>query len=223
MPAFNFSWLLRCGKRACGLAVLVAAGVWVGNARGELIFESATMGPPGFSGPSLFNTQFIGSRFYIDRQTAVTAVGGHILGTGTLFGAIVSLGGSTSLPTGHPFGSELLATTVFNAPTTSIDVRAPLSVTLAPGYYGLVFGSGLFGAAGSGMMVDDNQAIPGQNSPFWWGEYTTKTWGWNALTESPNHATRFVVEGTRVPEPSTMILACAATVTALGFVRRKQN
>ncbi len=82
---------------------------------------------------------------------------------------------------------------------------------------GLIFGSGMFGATGSGCMVSDNQAITGEFSPFWWGEYTTNKWGWNSMSFLPQYADRFVVDGMVVPEPSTFTLLAAGALGLVGY------
>ena len=53
----------------------------------------------------------------------------------------------------------------FEPPFPSDDVSTPLSATLVPGNYALVFGSGLFGATGEGALplFDDQQDIPPTN------------------------------------------------------------
>src|SRR5262245_12118734 len=62
----------------------------------------------------------------------------------------------TALPSGAPFDSTLVASTTFNAGFPSTDLLTPLSVTLPPGDYALIFGSGLFGAVAEGFMTVNN-------------------------------------------------------------------
>ena len=100
-------------------------------------------------------TQFVGARFYVDRQLNVTKIGGHITQTGwNFFGAIVALNSSSDLPDGYPFSvGDVVASTVFNPGYPSSDYRTPLSVTLSPGYYGLVFGTEALGSTnGYGIL-----------------------------------------------------------------------
>ena len=48
--------------------------------------------------------------------------------------------------------------------TPPTDITEPLSVVLVPGSYGVVFGSGLFGAAGNGGLGFDNTTIGSPSS-----------------------------------------------------------
>lgn len=154
------------------LALLVVAA---GPAEGVIIHESATLGPIGqTSGWTAGPTQFLGSRFHVNAFVKVTAVGGHLwssltVGNQLLFAAIVALTGPAALPSGKPFDDgTLLAVTTFDPGFPSSDILTPLSVTLAPGDYALIFGSGLFGATGDGAMAFNNPDIPGQASYFTW-------------------------------------------------------
>ncbi len=173
--------------------VLLAVAGAIPSAPAEIIHQSATLGPTGIpSGANVNQGQFLGARFHIDRRVDVTAVGGHLtMHEGfegqTLFAAIVLLGGPDALPLGEPFGEgEVMASAVFPAGFPSSDVRVPLSVTLDAGYYGLIFGSGLFGATAEGGMPLNNHDLPGASYLFWNGH----TW-----FDDPFTGARFVVEG----------------------------
>ncbi len=125
--------------RLCAVRLLLPLSMLAAStSRADMIYESATMGARSTSGDSLLTSQFIGTRFYLAQTVAVSDIGGHIFGSGTLFGAIVSLSSSNALPSGGPFNSTLLAETLLTAPTPSADIRALLSVTLPPGEYGLI-------------------------------------------------------------------------------------
>ena len=72
----------------------------------DLIHESATMGPAEQDIGRIINSEiYLGSRFYIEQDVQVTAVGGHLSewALGTLFGAIVRLDSGSDLPDGSPF------------------------------------------------------------------------------------------------------------------------
>ena len=157
-------------KKMC-IALLGLAGFMAAPASADLIYESATMGAPGQTGGySLMSSQFLGSRFTIEETTQVTAIGGHLYASsGTLFGAILSMEGMT--PLGLPFDTEeVMASTVFNPGYPSSEFVTALSVTLAPGDYALIFGSGYFGASGSGAMpyADQTDTAEGVGSYFFW-------------------------------------------------------
>jgi len=163
-------------------------------AGGTIIHESATLGPTGQTyGWGLGETQFLGSRFSTDQQVNITAVGGHLVeGTaGNLFGAIIRLTGPGGVPQGSPFsGSEVVASTVFDPCSSSTDFRAPLTATLEPGNYALVFGTGRLGSTGgAGAMPWQGQSnLPGASYIIW----NSSDW----YDTNPDPPPRFVVEGT---------------------------
>jgi hypothetical protein len=200
---------LLCVVFLCAaLAIPAAAGV---------IYQSATLGPIGQSGGlGLTSDQFLGARFEITAPTTVTGIGGHLEGFfGSIFGSIIALDSMDALPQGSPFaGGEVLASTVFTPDSPSSDYRTPLSVTLAPGTYALVFGSGLFGATGMGVMAENNTDLSGA-SYFWW-DGSRSSWYDGGFSNA-----RFVVEGdSAVPEPTTVALAGLA-FGALALLRRR--
>jgi hypothetical protein len=108
--------------------------------------------------------------------------------------------------------SEVVAQTTFNADTPSSDFLTPLSATLAPGSYALVFGAGQFDSSGAGFMPTNNTDLPG-TSYFTWNGFTS-TWQ-NASTTG----LRFVVTGTAVPEASTAVLSIISIVIVWIFRR----
>ncbi len=173
---------------------------------------SAELGSTGQNiGTFIAPFQFQGWRFNLDTPFEVKEIGGHISTVGDvvtppnepIFGAIVQLNNSNALPEGNPFlPEEVVASTTFIPTELSSDIRVPLSVTLNPGSYGLVFGSGLFGATGLALMPLNNTSFP-DSTYFTYS--SVGTWGDNTL--SPN--LRFVVEGNQTiastPEPSSIV------------------
>lgn len=201
---------------------LLVLTLWLGaggRAAADVIHESAVLGPTGVVfGVSLSTGQYVGSRFHLDSPVQVEQIGGHLVGTGTLFGAIVSLSGHGALPSGNPFDGTTVASTVFNAGFPSTDFRTPLSVQLPPGDYALIFGSGQFGATGNGFMLNNNTDIPGQASYI-----ISNSLNWS---NSPFSNMRFVVEGavgTVIPEPSTLTLLALGTAGLLGYGWRRRR
>ena len=137
----------------------------------QVVLESAVMGTPGrFGGTSITTSQFIGWRFQIADPLAVEQIGGHLLSLpdepGDIFAAIVRLDSIDAVPHGAPFDAdEIVATTTFRPTFPSSEIFVPLSTTLSPGAYTLVYGTGLFGATGAGAAHngDDQPDIPPTN------------------------------------------------------------
>jgi len=149
-------------------SILLLVPVGAQNAFAVIIYESSTLGPTGQTtgGFNVNEVQFLGSRFSISETMEVSQIGGHMyrgsFGDNLIFGAIVELSGPDALPLGDPFtGGEVLASTTFTPPVLSADVSVPLSITLQPGDYALIFGSGEFGATnGEGVMTVNNFITP---------------------------------------------------------------
>jgi hypothetical protein len=111
-----------------------------------------------------------------------------------------------------------------------------LSALLSPGYYGVIFGSGLYGATGSGWMASTDQqtytvdgigrsiAI-GSPDYFFWSEFgfgIPPSWTDRGFGSGGGGQARFFVNGetvvptSPVPEPATFTLALAGLL-AVGF------
>ena len=136
-----------------------------------VVLEAAEMGTPGrIGGNSVSTAQWIGWRFQTDELLAVRRIGAHLLSytdvPGELFAALVRLDSITAVPHGAPFTEdEVVATTLIHGPFPSAEAFVPMSATLEPGAYTLVFGTGLFGATGEGALHNgpDQPDIPPTN------------------------------------------------------------
>jgi len=196
------------------VSILILGGIgFPQHVFAEVIYESATIGPGAGGGAGIFNTQFIGSRFSITETVEVTSIGGHMGGGGTLFGAIVELPGGAGLPAGSPFtGGEVLASTVFTFVFPNQDVSVPLSVILPPGDYALVFGTGLFGASGSGGNGGAGVNTPeGVGSFFLWNNVNWQNGGIDGrFTVNGNVLEDVPVGGTILPIDTTALLVAGA-------------
>ncbi len=172
------------------------------SASADIIHQSASMGPyPQYTGYIFDEYNIVGSRFYVSEETQVTSIGGHMLrynSSSTCFGVIIDLSSSNDMPNGFPFdGWDDVASTTFVPPYPSYDFRTPLSATLSPGWYAIVFGSGFFGSSsfGQALTPTSGQGItPGTSFII-----SDGLWWYNA---SPVPI-RFVVEGT-VDQPGVI-------------------
>ncbi len=221
--------LSRMFARA-SLALFCSAMVFAATpASAAILFESGTLGPTGIplteltSGnipganvtPSVFN----GVRFEVSVPVLTSQVGGHFVGslgtTGTFFGAIVELDDVNDFPDSDDLSTpDVLGSTVLAFPEPSAEVFGNLEVLLNPGWYALVFGSGLFGASGDGAMVLNNPDI-GDPSYI---AYVSSRWKNLAPTDGIEFKDyRFVVKGTIIPEPSTLYLSLLLLVTLFLF------
>lgn len=182
-----------------------------------VIHETATFVQAAAAGGyDLRDNQMAGTRFTVSQTTEVTAIGGQLFATGTLFGAIVTLG-VDDLPIPNPGEpsaiSGIQAITTFS--TNSIqhtDYRTPLSTTLAPGTYGLVFGgvdSGL-----SGRMALTGTPLSGAKI------FTNAGGFWQDNTVERFNGMRFVIEGQAVPEPTTALLMQTVGIALLFHCHR---
>jgi len=191
-----------------------------------VILETASMGSTcNCGGIAIQSSQFLGSRFHIEDAMTITRVGGHLTSGqngagGEIFAAIVQLAGPDAFPAGLPFApGEVLATTLIPVPVgLSADVRVPLSVTLQPGDYLLVFGSGLFGATGEGSLTTVNPALSEPVFPVYNANNQEPSWVDYPITAlgQTNRTMRLVVEavqadgdGDGVPDVSD---SCPGTV-----------
>jgi hypothetical protein len=192
-----------------------------------VVLQSAKMGATGrFGGTSIAATQFVGWRFVTSQPLAVERVGGHLMAdpfqSGDIFAALVRLDSLSSVPHGAPFTEEeVVATTRFRANFPSDEHLTPLSATLLPGSYALVFGTGLFEATGSGALHNgsDQPDIPPTDISsfiFWSVPSSGAPFEWRRNLASQM---RFVIEAQAiVPEPAAVIIfiQAIALVAAAG-------
>jgi hypothetical protein len=214
--------------RPLAIVIAVCASAVLDASSAPFLFESATFGGAPLidgqaGGIALLSTQFLGARFEVDDTLQVQSVGGDIVAIagGSLFAAIIPLNSLSALPSG-PLGSlDVIAETTFTAPFPGGDVSVPLSATLEPGVYGLLFGSGLFGATGEGAMPRDNKEIPGGASLFDY-HMSAGVLGWY---DSVAHGLRFFVKGDTisqsVPDTGSTLSLLALGVVGLVILRRR--
>ncbi len=105
---------------------------------------------------------FTGVRFQLTQPVITSQIGGHFVeaNSGSFFGAIVALDDESDFPDSGDFSSsDFLGSTLLTFPHPSAEVFGDLSLSLDPGWYALVFGSGLFEATGAGAAPRNNTDI----------------------------------------------------------------
>jgi hypothetical protein len=194
------------------LAVAIASMVTAPHVMAATIFESGDLGPTGIPQGSVAATNitphvFTGVRFKLTQPVITTQVGGHFVdrANGTFFGAIVELDDQNDFPnSGNLSTPDVLGTATLTFPNPSAEVFGNLNLSLDPGWYGLVFGSGLFGTSGDGAAPRNNNDI---GSPMYIA-FQTGT-GWFNLSDLSDAILfvdhRFVVKGHLVPEPAAEV------------------
>lgn len=210
------------------LAVSIHLSLAAGLSSAAILSESGTLGPTGVSYseltsgavPSTSVDMFVyaGVRLHLDKPVITSQIGGHFVSfsSGTFFGAVVELDDENDFPDSFDFStSDLLGTTTLEFPNPSDEVFGNLTLALEPGWYALVFGSGLFGTNGDGAAVRNGSDL-GEITYIAAQPFSGISEWIDVSSELPNH--RFVITGTIVPEPSSIILVVCTSI--LPFIRR---
>jgi hypothetical protein len=202
--------------------------------QGDIIFESGTLGPTGIPSEDVFSPNpvvqgvnvhgsvFNGVRFELTQPVKTTEVGGHFVisseispgSPGTFFGAIVQLDDDSDFPDSDDLStSDVVAATTLVFPDPSNEVVGNLIALLEPGWYALVFGSGLFGTEGAGAALLNNIDL---GTPYYVGFQSRFGWG----ERDSRSGERVFVNGVVIPEPASMVLsALISLVTLCGRIR----
>jgi len=211
-------------RRALAAALALFAVSASIPAKADTIFQSATYTGNDSGEYIIQDGRFIGAAFTLTQATEITAIGAQFGGfpSGTIFGAIIPVGPQGPAFTASDIASHSLADVVFGVqttPVTDLTVSLTAPITLAAGTYGVVFGSGVFGASGWAGLGWENDAVGSPNLFQTLFDDTWQSFGDNGV--------RIFVDGNAVaavPEPSTwamMILGFAG----VGFMtyRRRQT
>jgi hypothetical protein len=186
------------------------------SANAEIIFESGTLGPTGATfgdlqtatvpGTNVNSLVFPGVRFELSQAVDTSQIGGHFVErmSGTFFGAIIKLDDENDFPNSSDLStSDVRGTATLTFPDPSAEAFGNLNLSLEAGWYALVFGSGLFGASGSGGTVRNGMDI---GDPSYIAFEPNLQWFNLDILQNPVNNFRFVVMGRFIPEPSTIVL-----------------
>jgi hypothetical protein len=225
------------------IAQFISSGVLVmlmspTSVSAALIFQSGALGTSvdwsdiangTVLGTSVDWNVYLGVRFQVTSTTIATRIGGHFVAhpdsaTEKFFGALVKLTSSADLPDSYDLSTpDVMGTTAISFTNPSSVVFGDLAVRLSAGWYGVVFGNGLFGTdiQAEGAAVRDGADF-GNQSYFGW---QPNAFGWydgSALPQDSFDNHYFVVEGNVIPESSSLALAllAAATLVAPRLIRR---
>jgi hypothetical protein len=205
-------------------------------AQATIIYQSATLGPVDITKEQVFtgdvpasnvvHFNFVGARFEVKETSLTTRIGGHFLGgfdNDTFFGALVRLTDPIDFPDSVDLSTpDVLGSTLMLFPEPSSEVFGNLSVELTPGWYAVMFGSGLFGATGRGAVVRNGTD---RGSPDYILCQPSNGWFNLADLGFPGFGNqRFVIEGHVTPEPTSVGLVVAASCVLLSRrVRRPRR
>jgi len=200
--------------RAAASLLVPFFGLWLAApVNAGPIFASAPPGPTGLglSDPGVLGSVYIGAaevlgmRFYIGSGTQISAAGAYLIGytDQPMFAAIVPLADGFADPSGSPFDSSTLAYSLFTPGLTTGDYFAPFSITLQPGWYGLVIGAGYFGSPddAGGLLVQDGSGSP---PPMFGWDTLTPPVAWSQYGGTTDY--RMFVESAPEPWPASMAI-----------------
>ncbi|QXQ07215.1 PEPxxWA-CTERM sorting domain-containing protein [Sphingosinicellaceae bacterium] len=197
---------------ASGLAVAIALLAVSVPANAAVIYQSAAYSGDDSGEYILSADNFMGAAFTLTRTTTITGIGAQFGGFpgGSIFGAVVPLSSRAAFPAGAStaLADISLGHVVFAVSQGTQDLVVPLSLTLEAGTYGVIFGSGQFGATGFASLGDSNTPL---GTPTLFRSFFSD--GWAAFSDA---GVRITVEGTTasVPEPA----AWALMLTGFGLV-----
>ena len=222
------------------LFVLVM-NVYVPHAHGVTLFESTPFNDEfaRFGGTGVDATQFLGHRFHLDTPASIERVGVTLsnfedvpFGNEKVFAAIVALADAGDFPDSTDLSTpDLVGAALIDVATGEIGVEsvADLELDLAPGWYAIVAGSGLFGATGRAAasfvpFVDRPDPIS-LSFPSFDGWENVEMFA--SANGTPLTSRMFVegdfIETAPVPEPLAGLCGMLAVLVLGYFVRRRRG
>ncbi|MEO0529352.1 MAG: hypothetical protein AAF266_02115 [Planctomycetota bacterium] len=194
-------------RTLCALSTLIFSTVGTLAAGSTVLFESAPLENVGtalgeVNSATVSQFVYTGVRFELTDPVITSAIGGHFVGDGEFFGALVELDDADDVPDSTDLTTDdVLGVVAAEFPSPSAEVLADLSIRLSPDWYAIAFGSGLFGVGGNGgMPVSSVGVAPGS---FITTRPQASTWNQRA-NDAP--VQRIVLMGTVVPEPSSFVV-----------------
>jgi hypothetical protein len=162
-------------------------------------FESAPLDAVAGTNSTVVSSSFFtGINFEVDRPTRISQIGARFsTGSQQVFGALFRATGFIDPPDSTDLStSDILATTLIDIPARPfgappVDAFGDIDIVLEPGYYGVVFGSGLFGATGNSGLASLDSEYGSQT------HYAVRTSDGSRFTQASN--VRIVVEGESLP------------------------
>jgi len=203
------------------------------------ILETAGYGST--RGGLAIGNSFLGARFSLSNTTLITEIGGQVQSWSddsypsnwdfdrSVFFALIQTEGDFLYPTDTQLSNPIFSEKVelsWSSGNYSIgnDTLINVNQILTPGEYAIIFGSGLFGATGTGWMpytyshIEEN--TPDLNYLSYQPHSNTE---WQGLNENGiEYSPRFIVNGvTTVPEPLTYHLLLIGLFGFL-FIRSRE-
>ncbi|QDT69838.1 hypothetical protein MalM25_27800 [Planctomycetes bacterium MalM25] len=196
----------------------------------EVLYQSAILGPTGITaeelttqavpGTNVGRFDFIGARFELMQPVVTNRIGGHLVSlgpAGEFFGALVALAGPDDFPDSSDLSTpDVLGDTLVAIADPSDEVFGEIELALDPGWYGVVFGSGLFGATGRGGAVRNNTDLPAGGLIGW--SASSSGDGWFDLVPGIAPTQQYiVVRGFPIPEPTSLVVAALPLLIIYGM------
>jgi hypothetical protein len=150
------SWRFTASKLFFCFAVFVSSAFGpASDGHAEFIYESHAIAATGGGGFSVGTNIFHGTTFRFTDRVQVSALGihGHSFPASSIFSSLYKVNTPDSAPD-VVNDTNLLGSTLINMATgADADRSGPLSLTLEPGWYSLLAGTGRYGATAANSQI----------------------------------------------------------------------